>query len=69
VKTLKVTVYFIIPTLYCIIRPLTPMVTAPEDSRNFFILKPLLDEIVEELVICPQMKLSKPFFFRMCPQM
>jgi hypothetical protein len=25
-----------------------PMETAPEDKRNFFILKPLLDEIVEE---------------------
>jgi hypothetical protein len=29
---------------------------------NFFILKPLLDEAVEELVMCPQMKLSKPAF-------
>jgi hypothetical protein len=69
VKTFKVTVYFIIPTLYFIIRPMTPMVTAPEDNRNFFILKPLLEELTEVLVICPQIKLSKPFFFRMCPQM
>jgi hypothetical protein len=30
------------------------MVTAPEDNRNFFILKPLLDEVVEELVMFPQ---------------
>jgi len=58
----KVTVYFIIPTLYCIISSMTPMVTAPEDNRNFFILKPLLDEVVEELVMCPQMKISKPVF-------
>jgi hypothetical protein len=35
---------------------------SPEDNRNFFILKPLLDEVVEELVMCPQMKLSKPVF-------
>jgi hypothetical protein len=32
------------------------MVTAPEDNRNFFILKPLTDEVDEELVMCPQMK-------------
>jgi hypothetical protein len=38
------------------------MVTAPEDNRNFFILKPLLDEAVEELVMCAQMKLFKPVF-------
>jgi hypothetical protein len=40
------------------------MVTAPEDNRNFFLLKPLLDEVVEELVTCPQMKL-----YWLCPQM
>jgi hypothetical protein len=39
------------------------MVTAPEDNRNFFILKPLLDEVVKELAMCPQMKL-----FWLCPQ-
>jgi hypothetical protein len=27
-----------------------PMVTAAEDNRNFFILKPLLDEVVEEIL-------------------
>jgi hypothetical protein len=43
------------------------MVTAPEDNR-FFISKPLLDEVVDELVMCPQMKRSKPVF-SMCPQM
>jgi hypothetical protein len=32
------------------------MVTAPEDNRNFFILKPLLDEVVEEVVTCQQVK-------------
>jgi hypothetical protein len=41
---------------------MTPIVTAPEDNRNFFFLKPLLDEAVEELVMCSQIKLSKPFF-------
>jgi hypothetical protein len=61
VKPFKLTVYFIIPTLYSIISSMTPMVTAPEDNSNFFILKPLLDEIVEH-VVCPQMKLSKPVF-------
>jgi hypothetical protein len=35
---------------------------APEDNRNFFILKPLSDELVEELAMCPQMKISKPVF-------
>jgi hypothetical protein len=40
--------------LYCIIRSMTPMVTAPEDNGNFFILKPLLDEVVENLVMCRQ---------------
>jgi hypothetical protein len=40
---------------------MVPMVTSPEDKRNFVILKPLLDEVVEELVMCPQMKISKPF--------
>jgi hypothetical protein len=38
------------------------MVTAPEDNRNFFILKPLFDEVVEELVMCLPMKLSKIVF-------
>jgi hypothetical protein len=38
------------------------MITAPEDNRNFFILKPLLDEVVEELVMCRQMKLTTPVF-------
>jgi hypothetical protein len=33
------------------------MVTAPEDNRNFFILKPLLDEVVDELGMCPLRKL------------
>jgi hypothetical protein len=32
------------------------MVTAPENNRNVFILKPLLDEVVE-LVMCSQMKI------------
>jgi hypothetical protein len=41
---------------------MTPVVTAPENNRNFFVLKPLLDEVDEELVMCPQMKLSKPVF-------
>jgi hypothetical protein len=41
---------------------MTPMVTAPEANGNFFILKPLLDEVVEKLVMCRQMKLSKPVF-------
>jgi hypothetical protein len=39
------------------------MVTAPEDNRNFFILKPLLDQVFEELVMCSQIKL-----FWLCPQ-
>jgi hypothetical protein len=39
------------------------MVTAPEDNRNFFVLKPLLDDVVEGLVMFPPMKLSKPVFF------
>jgi hypothetical protein len=43
---------------------MTPVVTAPEDNRNFFILKPLLDEVDEELVRCAQMKL-----FWLCAQM
>jgi hypothetical protein len=47
----RATVYFIIPTLYCTVSSMTPMVTAPEDNRNFFILKLLLDEVVEELVM------------------
>jgi hypothetical protein len=48
---------------------MTLMVTAPEDNRNFFILKPLLEEAVKELVMCQQMKLlamraneTYPFF-------
>jgi hypothetical protein len=41
---------------------MTPMVTAPEDNRNFFILKPLLDKVDEKLVMWPQMKLSQPVF-------
>jgi hypothetical protein len=64
VRPFTVTVYFIIPTLYYIITSMTPMVTAPEDNRNFFILKLLLDEVAEELVMRPQMKL-----FWLCPQM
>jgi hypothetical protein len=51
-RPFKVTVYFIIPTLYCTVSSMTPMVTPPEDNRNFFTLKLLLDEIVEELVMC-----------------
>jgi hypothetical protein len=39
VRPFKVTVYFIIPTLYCIVSSMTPMVTAPEDNRNSFIPK------------------------------
>jgi hypothetical protein len=62
VRPFELNVYFIIPNLYCIVTSMTPMVTAPEDNRNFFILKPLLDEAVEELVMCQQMKLSKPVF-------
>jgi hypothetical protein len=38
------------------------MVTSPEDNRNFFILKPLLDEVIKELAMCPQMKISRPVF-------
>jgi hypothetical protein len=60
VRPFKVTAYFIIPTLYCIIISMTPMVTAPQDNRNFFVLKPLLDEVVKGVVMCPPMKLSKP---------
>jgi hypothetical protein len=56
VRPLKVTVYFIIPTPYCIFSSMAPMVTAPEDNRNFFILMPLPDKVVAELVMCPQMK-------------
>jgi hypothetical protein len=41
---------------------MTPMVTAPEENRNFFILKRLLDEVAEDLVMCPQMKITKPVF-------
>jgi hypothetical protein len=41
---------------------MTPMVTAPEDNRNSFILKPLLDKVVKEFVMCRQMKISKPDF-------
>jgi hypothetical protein len=37
---------------------MTPVVTAPGHKRSFFILKPLLDEIVKELVMCPQMNIS-----------
>jgi hypothetical protein len=62
VRPFKVTVYFIVPTLYCIIKSMTPMVTVPEDNRNFLILKPLLDKVDEKLVMWPQMKLSKPVF-------
>jgi hypothetical protein len=54
-RPLKVTVYFIISTFYSIIISMKPMVTAPEDNRNSFILKPLLDEVAEELIMCPQM--------------
>jgi hypothetical protein len=61
-RPFKVTVCFIIPTLYCNISSMTLMVAAREDNRNFFILKPLLDEVVEELIMCPQMKLSEPVF-------
>jgi hypothetical protein len=32
------------------------------DRLGFFILKPLLDEVIEELVMCPQMKFSIPVF-------
>jgi hypothetical protein len=39
---------------------MTPMVT--EENRNSFILKALLDGVVEKLVICSQIKLSKPIF-------
>jgi hypothetical protein len=46
VRSFKGTVYFIIPTLCCIINSMTPVVTAPEDNRNVFILKPLLEEVV-----------------------
>jgi hypothetical protein len=60
-EAFKVTVYFIIPTLYCIISSMTLMVTTPEDNRNFFILKPLPD-VFKEFVMCPQMKLSKPVY-------
>jgi hypothetical protein len=38
---------------------MTSMVTAPEDNRNFFILKPLFDEVAEELAICRQMKRNR----------
>jgi hypothetical protein len=41
---------------------MTPMVTATEDNRNFFILEPLFGEAVEELVMWPQVKLFKPVF-------
>jgi hypothetical protein len=60
----KVIVYFIIATLYCIISSMKHIVTAPEDNRNFIIRKPLLDDVVEEQVMCLQMKL-----FWLCPQM
>jgi hypothetical protein len=60
-EAFKVTVYFITTNLYRIISSMTLMVTAPEDNRNFFILKPPPDVFkFKELVICPQMKLSKP---------
>jgi hypothetical protein len=56
---------------------MTPMVTAQDENRNFFILKPLLDEVAEELVMCLQIKLSKPVSQHvtadetvwLCPQM
>jgi hypothetical protein len=56
---------------------MTPVVTAPEVNRNFFILKSQLDEVDEELFMCLQMKLSKPVFQHVtaneivwvCPQM
>jgi hypothetical protein len=54
--------YFIIPTLYYVISSMTPMVTPPEDNRRLFNLKPLLDEVAYELVMLPQIKLSKPVF-------
>jgi hypothetical protein len=38
------------------------MVTAPDDNRNFFILRLLLDDAVEELVMCAQKKISKHVF-------
>jgi hypothetical protein len=57
VRPFKLTVCFIVPTLYCISSSMTPMVTAPEDNRNFLILKPLLDEVVYELGMCPLRKL------------
>jgi hypothetical protein len=58
VRPFKVTVYFIIPTLYCIIISITPMLTAPQDNRNFLILKPPLDEVLEELVPSPNLFFS-----------
>jgi hypothetical protein len=45
---------------------MTPVVTAPEDNRNFFILKPLLDEVVDEFVMFRQMA---NLLFTMWPQM
>jgi hypothetical protein len=57
-RPFKVTVYFIIPTLYCILISMTPMLTAPQDNRNFFILKPPLDEVLEELVPPPNLFFS-----------